>query len=173
MELDPLSLVMNRSAGWTFYFARHYDEAIEQYRKTLELDPNFALAHLWLGEAYKQKGMHQQAILELQKVSVLSGQDHAKLAALGHAYAFSGRRAEATKILEKLEEMSKRSYVPPYDFAVIFAGLGEKDKALEWLQKSHEDRSAYLVYLNVEPIWDSLRSDPRFTDLLQRMRLVI
>ena len=173
VELDPLSLVMNRSAGWTFYFARRYDEAIEQYRKTLELDPNFAVAHLWLGEAYKQKGMHQEAILELQRASVLSGQDHAKLAALGHAYAFSGRRAEATMILEKLEEMSKRSYVPPYDFAVIFAGLGEKDKALEWLQKAHEDRSAYLVYLNVEPIWDSLRSDPRFIDLLRRMRLVI
>ncbi len=69
--------------------------------------------------------------------------------------------------------MSKRSYVPPYDFALIFAGLGEKDKAFEWLQKAYEDRSAYLVYLNVEPIWDSLRSDPRFTDLLQRMRLVI
>ena len=172
VELDPLSLVMNRSSGWTLYFARRYDEAIEQYRKTLELDPNFALARLWLGEAYKQKGMHQQAILELQKASVLSGEDHAKLAALGHAYAFSGRRTEATKILEKLEEMSKRSYVPPYDFAVIFAGLGEKDKALEWLQKAYEDRSAYLVYLNVEPIWDSLRSDPRFADLLQRMRLV-
>ena len=117
--------------------------------------------------------MHQEAILELHKASVLSGEDHAKLAALGHAYAFSGRRAEATKILEKLEEMSKRSYVPPYDFALIFAGLGEKDKAFEWLQKAYEDRSAYLVYLNVEPIWDSLRSDPRFTDLLQRMRLVI
>ncbi len=172
VELDPLSLVMNRSAGWTFYFARHYDEAIEQYQKTLELDPNFTLAHLWLGEAYKQKGMHEQAIAELQRAMVLSGEDHAKLAALGHAYAFSGRRAEATKILEKLEEMSKRSYVPPYDFAVIFAGLGDKDKAVEWLQKAYEDRSAYLVYLNVEPVWDSLRSDPRFTDLLQRMRLV-
>jgi TolB-like protein/Tfp pilus assembly protein PilF len=173
VELDPLSLVMNRSLGWTFYFARHYDAAIEQYRKTLELDPNFALAHLWLGEAYKQKGMHQEAILEFQKASMLSGEDHAKLAALGHAYALSGRRAEATKILEKLEEMSKRSYVPPYDFAVIFTGLGDKDKALEWLHKAHEDRSAYLVLLNVEPIWDSLRSDPRFTDLLRRMRLVI
>ena len=173
VELDPLSLVMNRSAGWTLYFARRYDEAVEQYRKTLELDPNFAHAHLWLGEAYKQKGMHQQAILELEKALALSGEDHAKLAALGHAYALSGKRAEATRILEKLEEMSKRSYVPPYDFAVIFAGLGEKDKALEWLQKAYEDRSAYLVYLNVEPIWDGLRSDPRFTDLLRRMRLAL
>jgi TolB-like protein/Tfp pilus assembly protein PilF len=172
VELDPLSLVINRSAGWTFYFARHYDEAIEQYRKTLELDPNFALAHLSLGEAYRQKGMHQQAIAELQKAVVVSGEDHAKLAALGHAYAVSGRSTEAKKILEELKEESEGSYVPPYDFALIFAGLGEKDKALEWLQEAYEDRSAYLVYLNVEPIWDSLRSDPRFTDLLQRMRLV-
>ena len=76
------------------------------------------------------------------------------------------------KVLEELKELSKRSYVPPYDFAVVYAGLHEKDQALEWLQKAYEDRSAYLVYLNVEPIWDDLRSDPRFTDLLRRMRLV-
>src|SRR5262245_1054948 len=124
-------------------------------------------------EAYKQKGMYQQAVAELQRARALSGEDHVTAAALGHAYAMSGKRAEAIKALEELKELSERSYVPPYDFAVVYTGLGEKDKALEWLQKAVEDRSAYLVYLNVEPIWDRLRSDPRFNDLLRLMRLAL
>ena len=172
-ELDPLSLVINRSVGWTFYFARHYDQAIEQYRKTLDLDPNFIQARLWLGEAYEQKGLYEEAISEIQKVLTLSGRNHAVVATLGHAYAVSGKRVDAMKILESLNEQSKQSYVSPYDRAVIYAGLGEKDQAFEWLNKAYEERSSYLVFLKVEPIWDSLRSDRRFVDLLRRMRLTM
>jgi TolB-like protein/Tfp pilus assembly protein PilF len=172
LELDPLSLVINRSAGWAFYFAGQFDQAIEQYRKATELDSNFVQAYIHLGEAYGQKRMYTEAIAHLQKAVNLSKGNHGPLALLGQVYANSGNRAEALKTLDQLEELSKRSYVAAFDRLVIYVGLGEKDKMFEWLERAYEERSAFLVFLKVEPAWEGLRSDPRCTGVLQRMRLV-
>jgi tetratricopeptide (TPR) repeat protein len=164
-ELDPVSLSINTSLGWRLYFARQYDQAIEQYRKTLEMDSNFGRAHFNLGQAYEQKGMYEEAIAEFHKAFNFS-RDRA-VAALGHAYAMSGKRREARKVLEELEELSKRRYISPYGIALIYTGLGERDQAFAWLQRACEDHSFGLNHLKVEPSLDSLRSDLRFRDLLR------
>ena len=169
-RIDPISLTINTSLGWRLYFARQYDESIEQYHKTLELDPNFAQAHLRLGEALIQKGMYAEAIAQLQKARQLDNSSGV-LAALGHAFAISGRRGEAQKVFDGLKELSKRKYVSPYYVALIYTGLGNKDQGLEWLQKACEDRSYQVALLKVEPKFDRLRSDPRFSDLVRRIGL--
>jgi len=168
-ELDPLSLIINMNAGWFLYFARQYDEAIEQCQKTLELDPNFAGTHWMLGQAYRQKRMYQEAIAEFQKAIGLSEGDPIRRAVLGHAYAVAGKRGEAEKIISELKELSKQRYFPPYFIALIYVGLDDKDHAFEWLEKAFAERSAGLIYLKVEPMFDPVRSDPRFHDLLRRV----
>jgi eukaryotic-like serine/threonine-protein kinase len=172
VELDPLSGLLNVDLGGSLYLARQYDAAIEQERKILELDPNFILAHYVLGMAYVQKSMYKEGIAEFQKVLVILPDDVRPLSGLGNAYAVAGRRAEAQKVLDQLNDLSKRKYVPAWFRAIIYVGLGEKDKAFEWLEKSYEDRSiGFGSAIKVDPIWDPLRSDPRFADLLHRMNL--
>jgi eukaryotic-like serine/threonine-protein kinase len=173
LELDPLSLIINRTLGGVFYIARQYDQAIEQLRKTLELDPNFVLAHDQLGLAYLQKSMYKEGIAECEKELVISPGNTLVLATLGYAYAVGGRRAEAQKVLDQLNEMSKQKYVPAVFVAQIYAGLREKDNAFAWLKKAYEDRSigGSVVATKVNPTFDPLRSDPRFADLLRRMNL--
>jgi TolB-like protein/DNA-binding winged helix-turn-helix (wHTH) protein/Tfp pilus assembly protein PilF len=169
--LDPLSLIINTNVGWLFYFARRYDQAIEQCRKALELDPNFFSARVKLGWAYEQLGMHEQAIAEFQTVLNVSPDDPVLRAMLSRAYALSGRRDEAVKITDQLSEQSQRRYVSPYLVALVYAGLGESDPALDWLEKAYENRCGWLAWLKVDPKLDNLRSDPRFADLLQRVGL--
>jgi serine/threonine protein kinase/tetratricopeptide (TPR) repeat protein len=168
LELDPLSLNINWMFGLLLYFARKYDQAIEQYRKTLELDPNFFLSHTFLGWAYIQKSMYKEGIAELEKAVAISS-SNLSLALLGYGYAPAGRRPEAQKVLDQLNELSKQKYVPPYHRAVICAGLGENDMVFEWLEKAFEDH--FIVLIKVHPAYDSLHSDPRFTNLLRRMNL--
>ena len=171
LALEPASLVINRAVGSTFFYARQYDAAIEQCRKAVLMDPNFIGAHVYLGRAYEQKGAHGEALAEFQKALSLSEGNSNELAALGHAYAVSGKSGEARKILDELKERSKQTYVQPIWIAAVHTALGEKDQAFEWLQKGYEDRSGWLVYLKIDPIFDSLRSDPRFADLLRRVGL--
>jgi Tfp pilus assembly protein PilF len=147
------------------------DLAIDQLRKTLEMDPNFAHAHWFLGGAYVRKGSFAEAIAEFQRAIALSPKITPYKAALGHAYARAGKSAEARKLLSELKEHSKRSYVAWCDFATIYAGLGEKDQAFASLEKAYEQRDASLVKAKVGPSFDPLRSDPRFTDLLRRIGL--
>ncbi|MGA7791773.1 MAG: protein kinase [Candidatus Acidiferrales bacterium] len=169
LELDPLSLINSRNLGVAFYAARQYDQAIDQFRKTLELDPNFLAAHQWLGNAYVQKSMYKEGIAEIEKDLAIFPNYPLSLSWLGYAYAVAGRRANAETALDQLNELSKQKHVPAVDRARIYAGLGEKDKAFEWLEKGYEERS--IVGINVQPPFDPLRSDPRFTDLLRRMNL--
>jgi len=169
-QLDPLSLSINASTGLPFYWLRRYDEAIEQFRRTLELDPSFALAHVLLGQAYAQKGMFEEAIAELSRARELDDTPRAR-AILGYTLAVAGRRDEATTILNELEELSSQKYVAPYFRVLIYTALGEQDQAFEWLEKAYEERSEWLVWLKVDPKLDSLRSDTRFTDLVQRVGL--
>jgi serine/threonine protein kinase/tetratricopeptide (TPR) repeat protein len=166
VQLDPLSIASNRDLGYEFYDARQYDQAIEQERKTLELDPNYSQAHSVLGRAYLQKSMYDEGIAEFEK------EGSTDLLNIGRAYAMAGRKAEAQKVLDQLSALSKEKYVAPKNMAAIYAALGEKEKAFEWLEKSYQDRSlAVGLGMKSFPGFDPLRSDPRFADLLHRMNL--
>jgi len=170
-EIEPLSLILNRDVGRHYYFLRQYDRAITQCRKTLEMDPNFILAHFYLAPAYEQKGMYEEVSKELQQAIMLSGRSAAMVALLGHAYAVAGRRDEALAVLKELDERSKREYVSAFYMVLIYLGLNDNDQAFKWLERAYEERSTHLVWLKVDPIFDGLRSDPRFTDLMRRMGL--
>ena len=170
-ELDPVSPDSNATLGFAFLFARQYDQAIEHFGETLEFDPNYLVAHAGLGVAYALKGMHEEAISEFQKARTISGGSTDMTALLGYAYAVAGQRSEAEKILEESNQLSRQRYVSPSHRAIIYTGLGEKELAFEWLEKAYEDRNWVLVLLKVHPMFDPLRSDPRFLDLLRRMNL--
>ena len=171
LELDPLSPIINAWLGWRYFFARQYDLAIEQYLKTLEMDPTFVPARLVLGQGYEQKSMPEKAIDELKKAVSLSGGSSLYVSSLAHAYAIAGRRSEAEMLLRQLNERAQNTYVPSFHIAIIFAGLGQKDRALVWLEKGYQERSTWMVWLKVDPRLDVLRSDPRFQDLLRRLGL--
>jgi serine/threonine protein kinase/pimeloyl-ACP methyl ester carboxylesterase/tetratricopeptide (TPR) repeat protein len=168
-ELEPFSLIINRDVGRHYYFLRQYDQAIEQCLKTLEMDSGFFLAYFYLIPAYEQKGMFEEAIKELQRVIEVSGGGSSMTALLGHVLAVSGRRDGALEVLQALKEKSEREYVPSFYFVLIYLGLDEKDQAFTWLERAYWERSCHLVWLKVDPIFDSLRSDPRFTELMRRM----
>jgi eukaryotic-like serine/threonine-protein kinase len=169
VELDPLSIPNNRDLGYTYYFARQYDQAIEQLKRTLDLDPSFVPAHTVLGSAYLQKSANQQAFAEFEKALSIAPGNTQVLWRLGYANAVTGRRAEAQKVLD---DLSKKKYVPAFVTAIIYTGLGQRDKAFQWLEKSYEEHdSGPLSLVKVYPIFDPLRSDPRFADLLRRMNL--
>jgi len=170
-ELDPLSISMNFSLGWRLYMARQYDQAISQLRNTLEMDPDFALPRMVLGQAYEQKGMAPQAIAELQKAVANSHDSPPMLGSLGHAFALAGNKAEAEKILALMLEQSKKRYVSPFYVAIVYAGLHENEKAMDWLEKACADRSNAIIFLKVDPDFDGLRSNPRFQALLRRLAL--
>jgi tetratricopeptide (TPR) repeat protein len=167
-SLDPLSLPVNVGVGWCSYFARRYDEAIVQYRKTLELEADFALARQALGMALEQKGAYGEAIAEFQRAVALSGGSASTIASLGHACALAGARADARAQLERLAELSRRKYVPAIYRALICLGLGDRDRAAAWFSKAREERSEYFIYRRLDPIFDSVRSDKRFTLELTR-----
>ena len=169
-DLDPLSLIISTALGRALNSGRQYDPAIEQLQKTLDMDPNFAEAHFHLGLSYEGKQAYDEAVRELQKAVELFG-DRSMRAWVGREYALSGRKAEALKVLGEMTELGKRSQLPPYAMATLYASLGEKDRAFEWLEKVYQERNYYVVFLNVDPVLDGLRDDPRFSDLLRRTGL--
>jgi serine/threonine protein kinase/Flp pilus assembly protein TadD len=171
LELDSLSVEGNLFEGNILYFGHRYDQAIDQLRKTLEMDPNLWFGRMFLGLAYERKGDFPRAVAELQKATKLETSVPWPLAELGHAYALSGKKAEAEQVLRELIDWSRRSYVPPYDIATVYAGLGNKEQALAMLEKAYEDHSMILTYLNVDPEFDSLHAEPRFKDLVRRLGL--
>ena len=174
LELDPLSVFTNRGLGLAYYVSRQYDLAIEQEKKTLELDPNYVAAYRTLGMSYVQKSMYKEAITEFEKALAISpGTDYLH-ATLGYVYARAGRRADAQKELDQLNEISKNKYIPASARVPIYAALGDKDKAFEWLEKGYEEHLIFgdgTADIKVDPVFDPLRSDPRFQDLLHRMNL--
>lgn len=169
-ERDPASLIVNWVFGELLHYARQHDQAIEQLLRTLNMDPDLLPVQVFLGRAYEQKGMYKEAIAEFQRAVALSGDDLRVRANLGHAYAVSGRRDEALRMLAESKGQSERRYISPFNIAIVYVGLGEKDQAFEWLEKAYDDRLLWMVFLKVDPRLDSLRSDPRFADLLRRMR---
>ena len=178
LELDPLSLSISTGLGRAYFWARRYDEAIEHLQRTLQQDPKYADTHWSLGLAYEGKKMYAEAIASYQSAISLSktaefpeGKPE-MIAALGHAYAAAGRRDEALKIIEQLKTLiAQQRYVSPYSIALIYAGLGEKDMAFEWLDRAHNERDESYIHLKVDPRLDDLRSDPRFTERLQLIKL--
>jgi DNA-binding winged helix-turn-helix (wHTH) protein/TolB-like protein/Flp pilus assembly protein TadD len=169
-ELDPMSLIINTEVGRVFYLTRQYDQAIEAYRKVIDLDPQFARAHSRLGMVYAAKGDFPNAIGEFEKAKALSTDPYLD-GLIGYAQASSGNTASARLTLKELTERSHREYVPSFSIALIRIGLGDRDQALDLLTKSYQDRSTYMVYAKVDPLLDSIRSDPRFAVLLHRMKL--
>ena len=174
-SLDPLSLVISADVGMEALApAGMYDEAIQQCRKTLEMDPNFANAHACLWCGYVNKKMYREAIVEIQKAIELSGGSVVWVAALGSSYALAGRRDEAMKILNELKARSKREFVSPALFVFIYGLLGDKDQAFAWLERAYEERSVVifgLLKLYPVPVVEPLRSDPRVQQLLRRVGL--
>ncbi len=170
-RLDPFSPIVQSHFGFIYYFAHRYDDVVANGQKTLRLYPTTFAARRYMGLAYTQKGMYQEAIDELQKAVTGSNGSPIIKSELGNAYAVSGKKEEAQSVLDELLRLSEERYISPYYIAMVYVGLGDADKAFEWLDKAYDDHADYLVYLKVDPRFDSLRSDPRFEKLLQKIGL--
>jgi len=171
-ELDPLSLYITFNLGNMLYLARQYDRAKDECQKTLEMDPNFLPARIFLALPYVQKGMYEEAFAEIEKATKIIGKNTPRtLSMLGYINSVSGKRDEAKKILEKLFKLLKKKYVSAWSIASIYAGLGQKKQVFEWLEKAYEKRDQWMKFLKVEPLFDSIRADSGYLDLLHRIGL--
>ena len=168
-KLDPLSPLINASMAYPFYFSRQYDQAINELLAALEIDFYFPLTHKLLGDTYVEQGKYADAITEYQKTTDLLGRHPVQLAYLGRAYALSGKKDEAVNLIRELDQLSKDNYVSPTSAAVVYMGLGEEDRVFELLEEAYRERCNNLVFINVHPAFDKLRSDTRFISLIQRM----
>jgi tetratricopeptide (TPR) repeat protein len=170
-ELDPLSLSISSNRGFILKDARRYGEAIEQLRRVIAIDPNHYQALWLLGLTYLANKQVDEAINAAEKAVAVSGRAPAALGVLGLAYGVAGRKREANQILNELLQLPKQRYVTPMAPAYIYIGLGNKDQAFAWLEKGYQERSNHIAFFKVNPNLDSLRSDPRFVDLLRRTGL--
>lgn len=170
-ELDPLSLVINADHGLVLYFARRHEEAIAQFQRTLELDPRFAYARFGLALAYAATGRGEDAVREAEQAVEYSGGSSVNQAALGYALGVAGRGEEARRVLAGLEERARRSPVQAGAFGLVHLGVGDRDRALDSLRRAYEERSRFVVFLQVWPIYDPLRGDPRFAALVRDVGL--
>jgi len=169
-ELEPLSMTINTMIGYHYYFERQYDQAAKQLRTTLDMAPNFAIAHFGLGSVYLEKPTPGDGMSEFQRAVALEEDNPRYIAGLGLAYARVGKRSEASKILSDLQVLSKRRYVSPVWREVLLAYMtGNKEEAIEALERGYEDRFEYMHLLKVNPGYDGLRSEPRFQALMRRM----
>ncbi|HET8667580.1 MAG TPA: tetratricopeptide repeat protein, partial [Terriglobales bacterium] len=171
-ELDPLNPVVYTAMAQAYCFDGQNDACIEQARKALELDPDFALAHFNVGRGFEQKQMYDEAIAEFQQGGPLIQQSPAIVAALGYTYAAAGQRREALQKLAQLQTLSKQVYVPALYTAALYTALGDRDNAFAYLEKAYEEKSEYLVFLNMDPVINNLRSDPRYNRFLQRIGIL-
>ena len=167
LQVDSISPFVTGNVASVLYFTRQSDRLIEHAHKILELDRDSYQGHTWLGRAYLQKGLYDQAIPELQRV--VDPQSGDGMAQLGYAYAMAGRKADALKVVADLQSLAERRYSSPVRIACIYAGLGDKDRAFDWLEKGYAGRSDHLTQLKTECMFDSLRADERFTDLMRRV----
>jgi TolB-like protein/Tfp pilus assembly protein PilF len=171
-QLDPVSPLINSWAGSAYFFAGRVEEAMASWEKALELDPSSWYASMVLARAYVTQGMHQQAITELQKAMISNASEPLVLGALAHAYARAGQREEALKLVRELKRIEvERGTIPTFSFVWAYAGLGDHGQAFAWLERSYQERRERLVWLNVDPLLEPLRSDPRFQDLVLRVGL--
>jgi TolB-like protein/Tfp pilus assembly protein PilF len=167
-ELDPLSMIISTELGRTLYFAGRYDDAVVQYKKSLEIDSSFAIAHKGLAEVYAKQSQFDLSLEEAEKAIALSKRSVFILDDLGYIHALAGHRADAERVLSELDDLSTETYIPAYGRAAIYAGLGDADKAMEWLEKAYEERN-FSAWLKVDPVFGPLRSDLRFRALLTKL----
>jgi serine/threonine-protein kinase len=171
LDLDPVSPLLNSARAETFFYARDYDNAIAQARRTLEQYPNNLYASFWLASAQREKKLYSEAISGFGQLSKMMQQNPAMLMAYGHALAISGDKPQAQRVLSDLKQLAQRRYVPAIYFAVMYVGLGEKDTAFTWFDRAFRERNDRLAYLAVDPLSDPVRSDPRFQKLLAHIGL--
>jgi tetratricopeptide (TPR) repeat protein len=169
-KLDPVSPFVNVYVTVPLYFAHRYDQVIQRLQPMADMDPNYNQTHVWLALAYEQKGEVGKAITEMERANELD-KNQEGLAQLGHIYAVAGRTEDARRVLRELQELSRKHYVSAYNFAVLYAGLGEQDQAFRWLQKVEEDRSEWFAAVNVDPRLELLHPDPRFAGILRSVGL--
>jgi tetratricopeptide (TPR) repeat protein len=157
--------------GKNYYYARRYDDAIIQFRSSLEIGPDSAYLHKGLAETYAQKSMFKESVAEVEKaVSLADKKGTLILCSAGYAYAVSGRRDKARQVLRELDDFSPEEFVPSFGRAMIYAGLGERHMTIECLEKAYEER-AFLIWLKTEPIFDVVREEERFQTILKKMHL--
>ena len=166
VDLDPVSAGASFILAQSLYEARHYDQAVSELHKTLDLGPYMWPAHLYLGKTLAQRGQLQEAVEELKKAGDFTAEP---IATIGYVYGRMGRSADARKVIADLQLRSQKGYVAPSNFAKVYIGLGDKDQALAWLEKGFPQRDFWLSFLKGDPMFDSLRSDPRFQDLVRRI----
>jgi TolB-like protein/DNA-binding winged helix-turn-helix (wHTH) protein/Flp pilus assembly protein TadD len=169
VENDPMSGDINMLLGWVYYMSRDYEQAIRQERKTIALDPKRPSTHFVLGTAYAKEGKYDLAILEYRKFAELAGADPSTSPWVGYAYGLAGRRHDALEVLKRLNSRSVHRPVWAYGEAIIYLGLGDKKRAFAWLEKAYQAHDWGLIEMNADPRFDSLRSDPRFQDLVRRI----
>ncbi len=171
LDLDPLSLPIGSNIGFLLYLARRYEDALTHFRRHLEMDRNFIYTHWQMSLAYEACGKYDEAIAGFQKAASLSGTSTLPRTLLARTYALAGRKSEALKLIDELNEISVQHYVSPYRIAAVYAALGDRDRAFKWLEHAYEARDGWLIWLAVDPVVDSLRSDERFTEILRRIGL--
>lgn len=167
LALEPLALITNANRGTVLYFSRRFDEAEGQLRSTLDLDPNFVVAHQWRGRTLEALGRHRDAVQAHQRALDLQPGDPESVASLGHALGMAGEREEARRLQVRLDELARDRYVSPYWRGLLYMGLGETESALTALEEAYEDRFDWLLFLGVDPIFDGLRDDRRFAQLVR------
>jgi DNA-binding winged helix-turn-helix (wHTH) protein/Flp pilus assembly protein TadD len=171
LEVDPISPVLNAISGRIYYLARDYDAAVEQCRQSIELEEHFYLSHLFLGHALRIRGERAEALIAFEAAARLIGNHPTVLAELGHTYATAGELGKASELLDELLKLrsSGGAYVSPYLVAHVFIGMGDEEMSLSWLEQTYTDRGAYLIFLTSDPLYDGLRGNPRFEDLIRRV----
>ncbi len=170
-ELEPVSLINNTREGALLYLARRYEQARDRLQETLQLDPDFWIAQLYLGKVSLEQGKHAEALAAFDKAIELSRGNSEAISVRAYYYARTGDQVQARAALAQLESLGAQRYVPPYHFALVHAGLGETDEALTCLENGYEERDLRLTWLKGEPCWDSLRSDAHFAEIVRRIGL--
>jgi TolB-like protein/DNA-binding winged helix-turn-helix (wHTH) protein/Flp pilus assembly protein TadD len=169
IQLDPLSTENYMMLAWANYLKHDYDGDLAAGRKALQIEPDFMPAHWCIAAAYLFQGRYPEAIASFQKAADLSDDDPMALSGLASAYARSGNRSQALRAVEEMKQKSSRHYVAPLTIALAYGDLGNKDEAFAWLNKAYDDRSEYLLWLNTDPSFDSVRSDTRFQELVRKV----
>jgi len=171
LELEPLSLIINANLAGAYMFAGQNDRALQQARKTYDLEPNFVSGHYWLGLAYNANGMYAEAIALSERDLQTDSTNQYMLRVAGYGYATSGRRREAEEVIKRFKDIAKTRYVMSYCVASIYAALGDKDNAFIELENAFVERDFHLHRLKVDPVMNPLHDDPRFQDLMRRIGL--
>jgi len=169
LQLDPLSLPINTDVAFQMFYRGRYDDAIVQLKKALEMNPKYPLGHLWLGRCYQMKGMYDDSLREYKATDEALPNWAVTIAGIGNLQAIAGKHEDALHTIERLDSLAKNKYVTPYGYALVYAGMKDKDKAFRYLNRAYDDRSNWLVWLRFDPRWEPIHSDPRFADLVRRI----